>query len=115
VNVGGRGGVGVFNVGGRYCALRNTCPHQGGPLCRGTVHGTTVVRIEPGGPPRLEWVREGEILRCPWHRWEFDLFTGASVFPSRLRVKTYDVRIEPPRAETFPVRVEDGLVILEVP
>ncbi len=34
VDIGGRS-VGVFNIGGEYFALRNRCPHQGGPLCAG--------------------------------------------------------------------------------
>ena len=28
--------IGVFNVYGEYYAIRNSCPHQGGPLCVGT-------------------------------------------------------------------------------
>ena len=39
VEVEGRS-IGVFNVGGTYYALRNACPHQGAPLCRGSVQGT---------------------------------------------------------------------------
>ena len=35
VPVGGRGGIGVFNVGGSFYALKNRCPHKGGPLCQG--------------------------------------------------------------------------------
>ena len=31
--------IGVFNVNGSYYALRNSCPHQAAPLCRGTVTG----------------------------------------------------------------------------
>ena len=34
VEIGGRS-IGVFNVAGEYFALRNRCPHQGGPLCEG--------------------------------------------------------------------------------
>jgi len=112
----GRGSVGVFNVDHNFYALRNICPHQGGPLCLGSVHGTSQVQLSEDRPPILEWIREGEILRCPWHRWEFDIRTGQSLFPSRMRVKTYGVRIEPPPpAEVFKVRIEDGLVIVEIP
>lgn len=39
----GRYGVGVYNVDGRYYAIANYCPHEGGPLCQGRTHGQTVV------------------------------------------------------------------------
>jgi nitrite reductase (NADH) small subunit len=96
--------VGVFNVGGRFYALTNICPHQGAPLCLGPVTGTTATGAEHTGAPALEWVRDGEIVRCPWHRWEFDIATGRTVFPSRFCVKTYPVRVEP----------ESNLVIVDV-
>ncbi|HUZ88365.1 MAG TPA: Rieske (2Fe-2S) protein [Candidatus Acidoferrales bacterium] len=114
IDVAGKGGVGVFHVGSEFFALRNSCPHQGGPLCLGAVTGTSEVRWNGDGPALLEWVREGEILRCPWHRWEFDLRTGQSVFRSKMRVSTYEVRVAP-SAETFPVRIEDGLLVVEIP
>ncbi len=38
--------------------------------------------------------REGEILKCPWHQWEFDIRTGRALYDETLRVRTYDVRIE---------------------
>ena len=34
--------IAVFNVGGRYLALENRCPHSGDPLADGTVVDTTV-------------------------------------------------------------------------
>src|SRR5690606_38390105 len=75
VDVAGRS-IGVFNVRGSFYALRNRCPHQAAPLCRGAVKGTAL----PGKPGEYHWGREGEILRCPWHGWEFDILTGQSVF-----------------------------------
>lgn len=116
--------IGVFNVHGRYYALRSSCPHQGAPLCLGRVVGTTI----SAGPFQLEYAREGEIIKCPWHGWEFDIASGRSVFnPHRVRVRRYEVTVEPaeaatlPAAEsddpsipTYPVTVEDGLVILHV-
>ena len=66
-----------------------------------------------------EVVREGEIVRCPWHGWEFDILSGRSWFnPHKLRVRTYDVVVEreiaklPDHVDTFPVRVEDDVVVL---
>ena len=114
--------IGVFNVHGRYFALRNSCPHQAAPLCLGPIKGMAL----PTPPGEYAWAREGEILRCPWHGWEFDITTGRSVFnPHKTRVKTYEVTVEAdgdaPRTgidadsvETFPVTVEDGLIVLHV-
>ncbi len=111
VEVAGRS-IGVFNVHGAYYALRNSCPHQAAPLCLGAVKGMAM----PGKPGEYVWAREGEILRCPWHGWEFDITTGRSIFnPHRTRVRTYEVTVEPdedPSVETYPVSVEDGLVVL---
>jgi nitrite reductase (NADH) small subunit len=102
--------IGVFNIHGQFYALRNSCPHQGAPLCLGSLKGTTL----PSAPGEYKWGREGEIIRCPWHGWEFDALTGRSIFnPHRLRVKSYEVSIEPadaveedPSVETYPVTVE---------
>ncbi len=111
--------IGVFNVHGRFFALRNSCPHQAAPLCLGPIKGMTL----PSRPGEYVWARDGEILRCPWHGWEFDLTNGRSIFnPHKMRVRTYTVTVEPgvgaapeeedESVETFPVTVEDGLVIL---
>jgi nitrite reductase (NADH) small subunit len=96
VEAGGPAGIGVFNVGGRYYALRNICPHNQAPLCRGIVGPY----VRSNGRGDFVYSREGEILKCPWHEWEFDITTGRAVAVERLRVKTY------------PVAVEDGDVVL---
>jgi thiamine pyrophosphate-dependent acetolactate synthase large subunit-like protein/nitrite reductase/ring-hydroxylating ferredoxin subunit len=41
---------------GRYGALDNKCPHQGGPLGEGSI--------------------ENGLLRCPWHGWDYDPISG---------------------------------------
>jgi nitrite reductase (NADH) small subunit len=110
--------IGIFNVRGSYYALRNRCPHQGAPLCLGSVGGTTA----PSAPGEYVWARDGEILRCPWHGWEFDVLTGRSIFnPHRVRVRAYEVSIEPageaqedPSVETYPVTVEADRVVLHL-
>ncbi len=110
VEVAGRS-VGVFNVGGRFYALRNRCPHQGGPLCLGRVSGLVLA----DGPGEHRYGEEGYILRCPWHGWEFDIRTGRAVVdPEKTRVKAYRVTVEPPRAETYPVSVEDQVVYVHL-
>ena len=48
----GDGTYAVCNAGGEIYALDGICPHSGGPLGQGALHGTTLV--------------------CPWHAWEFD-------------------------------------------
>lgn len=113
--------IGVFNVHGEYYALHNRCAHQGGPVCLGDLVG---LATSPA-PGQYEWTREGEILRCPWHRWEFDIKTGlAIVDPTKVRVKSYQVTVEsveekvrppdPPRLETYPVTVESGWLVVHI-
>lgn len=85
----GKFGVGVFNIGGEYYAIANYCPHQGAPLCVGHITGTTAA----GAHNDVLWQRDGEILRCPWHSWEFDIKTGKTVFEPTERIRTYAVRV----------------------
>jgi nitrite reductase/ring-hydroxylating ferredoxin subunit len=116
VTVAGRS-IGVFNIRGRFYALRNRCPHQGAPLCQGRIKGTTL----PARPYEYVYGRDEEIIQCPWHGWEFEIATGRTYFnPHRMRVKTYDVTVERGAAEaeedvtleTFEVTAEGDLVVL---
>ncbi len=113
VQIAGRS-IGVFNVNGSYYALRNSCPHQGAPLCKGRISGTTL----PSEPGTYLYGKEGEIVHCPWHGWEFDITTGKSLFdPQKCLVRSYEVTVESAEdelLETYPVSVEDGYVILHV-
>jgi|SRR5579875_795282 len=84
--------VGVYNLDGAFYAIRNYCPHRGAPICRGVRTGTMVPSNEVG---RLEWGMEGRVLRCPWHRWEFDLVTGETLFGiDKRRLIRYGVSVE---------------------
>ncbi len=110
VEINGRS-IGVFRLeDGRYLALRNRCPHRGAPLCEGRRTGL----ITAEEPYRPVFQRDGEILRCPWHGWEFDLITGRSVFmPEAIRVKSYPVGVEPETSvEKFDVSATEGNVVL---
>jgi len=81
VKVGNRE-IAIFNLGERFLAVENRCPHKGGPLADGIVSGSTVV--------------------CPLHAWKISLETGEGVSgPSASSC-----------VETFPVQVEDGIVLL---
>lgn len=88
VEVAGRS-IGVFNVRGTFVAVRNVCPHEGAPVCLGPVRGTTLAS-EPG---EYRWGREGEILACPWHGWEFDLLTGKALADPRRHLQRYTVTV----------------------
>ena len=91
----GRAGIGIFNVNGSFYALRNICPHKRGPLCMGEVAG----RGQSVAPPSVTagfvgYERDGEIIRCPWHAWTFDIATGACLVDPNLRVKTYAIVVD---------------------
>ena len=74
--------IALFNVGGSYYAIDDTCPHRGGSLSQGPV--------------------EGETVTCPWHGSKFEIKTGAVLAPPaatgvasyRVRVSGLDVEVE---------------------
>jgi 3-phenylpropionate/trans-cinnamate dioxygenase ferredoxin subunit len=118
VTVAGRE-IGIFNIKGEYFAVGNRCPHNGASLCKGRIVGL----VEASQPGSYQFSRKGELLRCPWHGWEFDLRTGKSwCEPDRTKVRSYEAKVEPGetlvegdlRAETFPVSVEKEYVVLEL-
>ena len=76
--------IAIFNLGDRFLAVENRCPHKGGPLADGIVSGATVV--------------------CPLHAWKMSLDTGKGVNgPSSSSC-----------VDTFRTRVESGVVWLEL-
>jgi 3-phenylpropionate/trans-cinnamate dioxygenase ferredoxin subunit len=120
--------IGVFNVGGTFYALLNRCPHQGAQLCLGVVSPL----IESARPGDVRFDESRHMLQCPWHHWEFDLATGQSYCdPRRTRVRPYPVSVQtgevvadaidegrlvpgPYTAQTIPVTVRDGYVVLSL-
>jgi nitrite reductase (NADH) small subunit len=64
----------ICNVDGELHALEGFCPHAGGPLGHGALHGFTLV--------------------CPWHAWEFDCRTGANDFDPDIVVPSFPVKVE---------------------
>ena len=118
VRAGGRD-VALFRSEDTYYAIADRCPHEGASLCGGRIVGLAV--SERPGQYRLE--RQGQMVRCPWHGWEFDLRTGQSwCDPERVRVRAFPTSVEagaqvakgPYVAETFPVEVERDYVLVEV-
>ncbi|MDQ7774435.1 nitrite reductase small subunit NirD [Paracoccus aminovorans] len=70
-----QGCVAVFRtMDDRVFALDDRCPHKGGPLSEGIVHGSSVT--------------------CPLHNWVFDLNTGAAQGADQGRVRTHPVRVD---------------------
>jgi 3-phenylpropionate/trans-cinnamate dioxygenase ferredoxin subunit len=109
--------IAVFNLDGRFYGLLNRCPHQGGSLCEGVTTGL----LEADRPGDYRYGRVGEILRCPWHGWEFDIRTGLSTCdPEKVRTRAYPVstldgaEAGQLAAETVPVSVSQRYVIVEV-
>jgi 3-phenylpropionate/trans-cinnamate dioxygenase ferredoxin subunit len=119
--------IGVFRVGDRFCAIRNRCPHPGGPLYRGHLLDDAVADASPRistNPLRIA---------CPWHGWEYDLKNGQSFMGTGLAgVRSYGVALPagarlraeidageselrpgPFVAETFEENVRDDYVVLE--
>ena len=68
------GCVAVFRTDhAQVYAASNACPHKGGPLSEGIVHGTSVT--------------------CPLHNWVFDLNTGQAQGADSGQIATYPVRL----------------------
>lgn len=68
--------IAVFNLGDRFLAVDNRCPHNGGPLADGIVSGSTVI--------------------CPLHAWKIDLECGSVKRPTETAacVRTYRSKVE---------------------
>lgn len=63
----------LFNVGGTFYALDNTCLHRGGPVGEGDLEDT--------------------IVTCPWHGFQYDVTTGRNVFDPEVGLETFRVRV----------------------
>jgi nitrite reductase/ring-hydroxylating ferredoxin subunit len=108
----------VFNVDGEFFALLNRCPHQGAGLCGGLLT-TAVTSSEPGV---YDYDATRNVIRCPWHSWEFDVRTGKSwCEPNRVKVRSFRTEVKqgavlvegPYKAETFPVKTDGTYVLVE--
>jgi nitrite reductase (NADH) small subunit len=69
------GDIAVFRTSDDHIfALRDHCPHKGGPLSQGMVYGHTVA--------------------CPLHNWSIDLNTGEALAPDKGCSHSYPVKVE---------------------
>ena len=111
--------IAIFNIKGEFFGLLNRCPHQGAALCEGPLIGLA----QSSDPGEIEYTRLGEILRCPWHGWEFDIRTGQSwCEPDDVKARSYNVTVEaggtlgkgPFKAETLSVAVERDYIVVEM-
>jgi len=76
---------------GTWFGIRNSCPHQAGPICFGEVDGTFL----PSDVGVYELGLQYEIIRCPYHRYEYSLSTGAELFTGGTdRLVRYEVKVE---------------------
>lgn len=70
-----RGRIAVFRTGDdQVFATEDRCPHKGGPLSQGIVHGTSVT--------------------CPLHNWVISLETGTALGADEGKVRTIPVRVD---------------------
>ncbi|CAN7674462.1 tRNA-(guanine-N1)-methyltransferase [Devosia sp. Root413D1] len=68
------GKIAVFRTAeNQVYAIENRCPHKGGPLSEGIVHGGSVT--------------------CPLHNWVFDLATGEAQGADEGQVRTFAVNV----------------------
>lgn len=69
------GNIAVFRtIDDKIFALRDECPHKGGPLSQGIVHGTKVA--------------------CPLHDWKINLDSGEAVAPDEGCAASYPIRLD---------------------
>jgi nitrite reductase/ring-hydroxylating ferredoxin subunit len=95
--------IGVFNVNDEYYAYPNWCAHQGGPTCEGPITGTHIAEYDRFSLTLdLEWTKNGEIINCPWHGWEYDIKTGECLSNRNIKLPSY------------PVTVRDGKILVEI-
>lgn len=95
--------IGVFKLDGEFHAYVNWCAHQSGPPCEGRLTGTTEAEYDQDElEETLSYCREGEILNCPWHGWEYDVKSGECLSRDGVELPS------------FPVREEEGDIIVSL-
>ena len=94
VSVDGRE-IGIACWKGQLYAVRNICPHELGPVCKGALHSKLLGGSAGVGSVGVD--SSVPILSCAWHGWEFDLRDGRAIFDPTLKLHKYRVRIDDER------------------
>jgi nitrite reductase (NADH) small subunit len=95
--------IGIFNIQGKFHAIRNTCPDQSGPLCQGDIFDRVEADVTADRQIREYIKEEKTVIACPWHGWEYDINTGECLWNPRYRVRVYQVDV-----------LEDGVVTVSL-
>lgn len=83
---------GIFRVHGRIYGYENTCPHQGGPVCQGTILPRVVEKLNEESQPRGFDFDAAEMrIICPWHGYEFNIETGCHPGSAGIRLSAVAV------------------------
>jgi nitrite reductase/ring-hydroxylating ferredoxin subunit len=84
--------IGVVRTKEGFFAVLNYCPHMGAEVCLGSVTGTT---LPTDIPFDYRLGHQRSVVRCPWHRWEFDLASGEAIGKiTNMRIATYQVEVD---------------------
>lgn len=83
--------IGIIRWDGQYYALRNSCPHQAGPVCAGTLR--PLLEADAGKVTMMKADSGIPVLACAWHGWEFDVRTGGALWDQGYRVRAYPVAV----------------------
>ena len=66
--------IALFNINGKIIAWDNRCPHRGASLSDGNI--------------------SQKIIQCKFHLWEFDVRTACAIKNSKIKVRTFPVKIQ---------------------
>lgn len=119
VEVNGKGVV-LLRLDDEFFALADRCPHGGAKLSGGRISSM----VESDEPGEYRVCRKGELLKCPWHGWEYDVRTGQSWSdPKATRTRAFAAETidgaelvkGPYIAETISVEIEGNYVVVEMP
>ena len=92
--------VGIFRVGGRLFAYRNTCPHMGGPVCQGLIVPAVREIVNDRQVSTGYAFDESEMrIVCPWHGYEFSIETGSH--PAKASIRLISVTVEEEDGEVY--------------
>jgi nitrite reductase/ring-hydroxylating ferredoxin subunit len=84
--------IGVFEHNGDLVAYENRCRHQGGPVCEGIILGKVEALLDSEKHAQGERFSHDTVhLICPWHGWEYDLYSGVCATDATVALRKYEV------------------------